>query len=205
MRPVQWLLVHLLFLFWLYGAITGSSFLAASLLSKLDTAMRIATRYMQRRSYVLPLDFNMGGGCYTGFGESLRFQDCQVALAMIPGVRPGDIAFTARGILVRPEFRLGSPLVWSHGSCSIGVSVRNSYASRGLYSTFAAAARLILGRCVGRGHGGMVRFGFFEVVIFDNRLLPRTGPDCLPNFISNIENLPFSNGLARLWRARTLQ
>ena len=201
---MQWPLIHLSLLFCLSGAPVIAPFTVTDLLSKLDAGLRTALYHMNGRSYALPFEFNKGGGCYTGFGNTLRVPDCQHAMTMIPGLRFGDISYSPQGILVLPEFHLENPMVWSYGFCSVGVSIRKTYVTKGLYPTFWTAAHLILEKCVAKAHGGMVRFGYFEVVIFDSRLLPQTGPNYITNFFSNVENLPLSNGLRRLWRAWTM-
>ena len=93
-------------------------------------------------------------------------------------------------------------MVWSHGSCVIGVSLFDELETRGLYGTFRDAAGLTVNNCATRAVGGMLRFAHFEVVVFDASVLLPVMQLNAHNFLKNITNLPFSAGLERLWRHR---
>ena len=84
----------------------------------------------------------------------------------------------------------------------IGLSVLDEAAARGLQRTFRDAAGRILDGCVMRAVGGMVRFAHFEVVVFDQTLLPQALGDPVLAFASNPFNIPFSVGLDKLWHER---
>ena len=179
-------------------------FLVAELMHKLDKGMRLASEFMAKTSMDIPESFGEGGGCYKAFGTSLRLQDCQAALALMrtENISPDDVRDTAAGPEVMRAFERSNMLAWKHNNCVIGVSVRHTARTMGLYPPFRDCASLIINRCVSRADGGMVRFGYFEVVVFDDTVLPRTVPDYIYDWVSDPRNIPWSRGLERLWRER---
>ena len=107
--------------------------------------------------------------------------------------------------MVVPVFKQYRPMLWKDGTCLIGVSVFDEIETRGLLKFFRDAAGLIVDRCVTRATGGLVRFAHFEVVVFDDALLPKISEDYVTAFAQWGPNIPFSKGLGNLWRLRWLQ
>ena len=180
------------------------------LLRLLQRSLQSAYSSMQGYTAVLPspLPFYSGGNCYSGYGTSINYSDCNLALSAMPpeALRPGDVVVTRAGeVLVVPVFEQYRPMVWRHGTCIIGVSIYDVANARGLYKTFRDAAKLIINQCVSRATGGLVRYAQFEVVIFDDAFLPKLDGDYVRAFARWGPNIPFSKGLATLWRLAWLQ
>ena len=146
-------------------------------------------------------DYTSGGACYRGFGTSLNYRDCKGALSLMPPAlyNPRELKISTTGLLIDTIYEQHYPLIWMHGNCVIGVSVFDEAAARGLQRTFRDAAGTIVGDCVSRAIGGMVRFAHFEVVVFQETLLPRGLGNPIFAFAYNPFNIPFSAGLERLW------
>ena len=180
-------------------------FTTSDLQTHLDNALEKARRHMGRTAPPIPPPFSIGGGCYTGFGTSLNVQDCRTALGQMPSnnLDPHDIQITGTGHWIARIFDYDHPLLWKYNRCLIGVSLYDTTRTRGLYPAFRNAAGAIVDGCVARSTGGLVRFAHFEVVVFEDSLLPRQTPDYVFDFLNDPGNLPLSAGLERLWRERT--
>ncbi|MCJ1377666.1 hypothetical protein MMC17_000762 [Xylographa soralifera] len=153
----------------------------------------------------MPAPFGHGGGCYTGFGHVSR-QVCRGALDLMPShnLSPEDVTEGPLGQVVTRTFNRGEPKIWRlDPGCIIGVSLYDETSAKGLAPLFKEAASLIIGNCVGRSIGGLLRFSHFEVIVFDEGLLPRPVPDYIFDFSRQSENIPFSQGLYRL-RAQSI-
>ena len=179
----------------------------SDLMGQLDSALREAQTVMKRFDRILPPSgeaYTSGGACYRAFGTSLSYRDCRGALALMPSVLygPDEIKMSATGLWVNIIYGQSSPLIWRHGNCVIGVTVFDEMVARGLQRTFRAAAGTIVDNCVTRAVGGMVRFAHFEVIVFDETLLPREFGDPLLAFAHKLSNIPLSAGLKRLWSER---
>ena len=201
MRPITWSIMCSFTLIYLSCvSLAKPPFLVAELMRKLDKGLRLASDFMAKTSTTRPEGFGEGGGCYTSYG-TLRPQDCQAALALMPSenISPDDVRDTAAGPEVMRAFERSNPLAWKYNNCVIGVGVRHTARTMGLYPPLKDCASMIVNRCVTRAQGGIVRFGYFEVVVFDDTLLPRTVPDYIFHFVSDPRNIPWSRGLERLW------
>ena len=206
MRPTTWTTIcSFTFLYLIYVSQATNHakppFLVADLTRKLNKGLRLASDFMAKTSQAIPEDFGEGGGCYTSYGTSLRSPDCRAALNLMPSknIRPDDVRDTPAGPEVMRAFERSNPLAWKHNNCVIGVSLRHVGRIMGLYPPLRECASLIVNRCVTRAQGGMVRFGFFEVVVFDDTLLPQAGTDTIFQFTSNPNHIPWSRGLTQLW------
>ncbi|MCJ1318454.1 hypothetical protein MMC15_003782 [Xylographa vitiligo] len=180
---------------------------AEPLLAGFHLAMERAESNMRRNDPRLPVHFKTGGGCYGGFGRVSQ-QECQAALGLMPShnLSPDDVTDGPDGQVLTRTFVQCRPLIWKRdGRCVIGVSIYDKPTVKGLYPPFREAASLIIDQCAARGVGGLIRFSHFEVVVFDERLLPTLVPDYIFDFSRRSENIPFSRGLRRLWEQRPRQ
>ncbi|MCJ1379481.1 hypothetical protein MMC17_002582 [Xylographa soralifera] len=183
---------------------------ASALLYRFQEAIRRARKHMNRPDHALPLDYMMGGACYTGFGTSMNLAQCRGAIAQMPDQHPDvdDIVEGYSGPILTRNFDKDKPLIWRSNDCLIGVSLMDVPRAKGLYPLFREAAQLIFDKCVMRSRGGMIRFGHFEVVLFDAKLLPGYEQQATPEFIRNFaleeDNIPFSKGLIRIDQIRDL-
>ncbi|MCJ1437450.1 hypothetical protein MMC27_006837 [Xylographa pallens] len=177
---------------------------AQPFLDRFQRAIRIAGEHMHQADQTFPKDYDIGGGCYTGFGTMLVRPQCRRAVAQMPSQHPDvdDITEGFDGPILTRHFYQSEPMIWKDNDCLIGVSLTDVSSAKGLYPQFREAAQLILDTCVIRGRGGMVRFGHFEVVLFDAKLLPGYEQQAAGNYIrdfsSKEDNIPFSTGLVRI-------
>ncbi|MCJ1432448.1 hypothetical protein MMC27_001804 [Xylographa pallens] len=199
-------LIHLLYTFRLATSMTNG-IPAAPLLSKFRYAMGVAERHMQGADQTMPFAFENGGGCFTGFGR-VSLQECVDALAQMPShnLSPDDITEGPHGQVLTLDFKRREPKIWkTGGACVIGLSLYDKPSAKGLYPHFQEAASLIVNTCAARGIGGLIRFSHFEVVVFDEGMLPRPVPNHIFDFSQYSSNIPFSRGLRRLWERRSRQ
>ena len=157
-------------------------------------------RSIDRALPIFDTAYASGGACYRGFGASIRYQDCSAALRLMPALYdPREVKLSPAGLLVDAVYEAHRPVVWKHGNCVIGLSLFDALAARGLQRTFREAAGTIFDECVTRAIGGMVRFAHFEVVVFQETLLPRGLEEPVTAFAHDPLNIPFSTGVERLW------
>ncbi|MCJ1398512.1 hypothetical protein MMC11_001712 [Xylographa trunciseda] len=180
---------------------------AAPFLSKFHRAMVRAESSMIGVDREIPVAFGSGGGCYRGYGD-VSTHECRETLALMPSqnLNPNDIIQGPNGQLLTRDFERRDPMIWKgNNRCIIGVSLYEARLVKGLYPQFKEAASLIIEKCSGRGRGGVIRFAHFEVVVFDERVLPRHVPDYFNEFFRQSANIPLSRGLNRLWVQRSRQ
>ncbi|MCJ1414474.1 hypothetical protein MMC32_000800 [Xylographa parallela] len=180
---------------------------AAPLLAKFRHAMESAELHMRGVDHAVPFAFENGGGCFTGFGR-VSLQECLDTLTLMPShdLSPNDITDGPHGQILTRDFHRREPKIWKRrGACVIGLSLYDKPSAKGLYPQFQEAAGLIVNKCAARGIGGLIRFSHFEVVVFDEGVLPRPVPDYIFDFSRYSSNIPFSRGLLRLWERRSRQ
>ena len=159
---------------------------------------------MSRSDGVTPRPYENGGGCYTAFGHVNR-QEYLDSLAYMPfhNLNPHDILDGPQGPMLTLEFHRNMPKVWKGANnCVIGVSLYDRPMVKGLYPHFRDAASLIIDKCAARGIGGLVRFSHFEVIVFDEAVLPGQDSQPILEFSRQRANIPFSEGLRRWWDQR---
>ncbi|MCJ1284864.1 hypothetical protein MMC26_004201 [Xylographa opegraphella] len=177
---------------------------ADPLLNRFQSAMTFALEHMNLVDRAYPAWYDNGGGCYFGYGTSLSGAQCRAAVAQMPSQNPDvdDVTEGTNGPILTRNFYQTMPLIWRSNDCLIGVSVSDVRRAKGLYPLFKEAAQLILDTCVTRARGGLVRFGHFEVILFDAKLLPGYEEQATRNFIYDFAmqeaNIPFSTGLLRM-------
>ncbi|MCJ1292581.1 hypothetical protein MMC34_004132 [Xylographa carneopallida] len=186
---------------------TSDPISARPLLAKFHSAMEEADLRMRGVDHPTAVRFENGGGCYTGFGH-VNLQECRDALALMPShnLRPDDLTEGLDGQVLTRDFYRREPKIWkAAGECVIGATLYDRAGVKGLYPLFQQAASLIIQKCAARSIGGLIRFSHFEVVVFDQGLLPRRVPDYIYDFSRQSVNIPFSRGLERLWQQRSRQ